>query len=87
MRLLGAVHEWASLTAASITRAAWPIQVDVPLARRGFRCALSLSQAKFAGTLGQNRINIEWWETGGSRPFLGRSLSLLAPAANSRLPN
>ena len=48
--------------------AEWPIPVDVPLALRGFRHALGLSQAKFAVRLGQNRLNIERWESGASRP-------------------
>jgi transcriptional regulator with XRE-family HTH domain len=58
--------------------AEWPIQVDVPLAIRGFRKALGLSQAKFAAALGQSRLNVERWETGKSRPFRGHTLTLLA---------
>jgi transcriptional regulator with XRE-family HTH domain len=68
--------------------AEWPIPVDIPLALRGFRCALGLSQAKFAAALGQNRLNIERWETGKSRPFRGHILSLLAmlrPLVNAPL--
>jgi transcriptional regulator with XRE-family HTH domain len=59
--------------------AEWPIPVDVPLALRGFRCALGLSQAKFAAALGENRLNIERWEGRKSRPFRGHALSLLPP--------
>jgi transcriptional regulator with XRE-family HTH domain len=58
--------------------AEWPIPVDIPLALRGFRAALGLSQVKFAAALGQGRLNIERWETGKSRPFRGHVLSLLA---------
>ncbi len=68
--------------------AEWPIPVDVPLAIRGFRHALGLSQAKFATALGQNRLNIERWEKGTSRPFRGHALSLLGllrPLANDPL--
>jgi transcriptional regulator with XRE-family HTH domain len=57
--------------------AEWPIQVYVPLAIRGFRHALGLSQAKFAAALMQSRLNIERWEAGKSRPFRGHTLTLL----------
>src|SRR5260370_4240809 len=72
---LGALRITTSLH--SSFAAEWPIPVDVPLALRGFRHALGLSQAKFATALGQSRLNIERWETGKSRPFRGHSLSLL----------
>ena len=70
---------WFKITAPlhSSFSAEWPIPVDVPLALRGFRHALGLSQAKFAVRLGQNRLNIERWESGASRPFRGHNLSLL----------
>lgn len=71
--------DWFRITTPlhSSFAAEWPIPVDVPLALRGFRSALGLSQAKFAAALGQSRLNIERWETGKSRPFRGHSLSLL----------
>jgi transcriptional regulator with XRE-family HTH domain len=56
----------------------WPIRVDVPLALKGFRNALGLSQVKFAARLGLGRLNIERWEAGKSRPFRGHTLSLLS---------
>jgi transcriptional regulator with XRE-family HTH domain len=68
--------------------AQWPIPVDVPLALKGFRNALGLSQAKFADRVGQGRLNIERWETGKSRPFRGHNLSLLdmlRPLVDGRL--
>ena len=58
--------------------AEWPIPVDIPLALRGFRHALGLSQAKFADRIAQSRVNIERWETGKARPFRGHTLSLLS---------
>jgi hypothetical protein len=58
--------------------AEWPIPIDIPLALRGFRHALGLSQARFAAALGQSRLNIERWETSKSRPFRGHILSVLA---------
>ena len=57
--------------------AEWPIAIDVPLALKGFRHALGLSQEKLAARTKQNRLNIERWETGTSRPFRGHYLSLL----------
>src|SRR5260221_14233869 len=70
---------WLTITAPlhSSFHAQWPVPVDVPLALRGFRHALGLSQAKFADRLRQGRLNIERWETGKRRPFRGHSLSLL----------
>lgn len=58
-------------------QAEWPIAVDIPLALKGFRHALGLSQAKLAPRIGQSRLNIERWEAGTSRPFRGHCLSLL----------
>jgi transcriptional regulator with XRE-family HTH domain len=57
--------------------AEWPIQINVPLALKGFRHTLGLSQVKFAKALGVGRLNIERWETGKNRPFGGHVLSLL----------
>lgn len=57
--------------------AEWPIAVNVPLALKGFRHALGLSQAKFADRTTQGRLNIERWEAGTSRPFRGHTLTLL----------
>jgi transcriptional regulator with XRE-family HTH domain len=76
----GGPLDWFQITAPlhSSFDAEWPIPVDVPLALRGFRHALGLSQAKFADRIGQSRLNIERWETGKSRPFRGHTLSLLS---------
>lgn len=68
---------WISTPLHSSFAAEWPISVDVPLALRGFRCALGLSQVKFADAVGLGRLNVERWETGKSRPFRGHTLSLL----------
>lgn len=72
--------DWLEMTMPlhSSFDAEWPIPVDVPLAVRGFRHALELSQAKFADRIGQSRLNVERWETGKSRPFRGHTLSLLS---------
>lgn len=68
--------------------AEWPIPVSVPASLRGFRHSLALSQAKFAERIGENRLNIERWEGGRSRPFRGDLLSLihlLRPHARNRV--
>ena len=72
--------DWFEITTPlhSSFDAEWPIPVDVPLALRGFRHALGLSQAKFADRVGQGRLNIERWEAGKSRPFRGHTLTLLS---------
>jgi len=72
--------DWLQITTPlhSSFAAEWPIPVDIPLALRGFRHALGLSQAKFADRVGQGRLNVERWETGKSRPFRGHTLSLLS---------
>src|SRR5260370_7347970 len=64
---LGALRITTSLH--SSFAAEWPIPVDVPLALRGFRHALGLTQAKFATALGQRPLNIALWAPGKSLPF------------------
>jgi hypothetical protein len=82
--LIGMVHLRSPLGAFEIVgplhtsfAGEWPIPVDVPASICGFRHSLGLSQVKFATLIRENRLNIERWEGGKSRPFRGDVLSLI----------